>query len=84
MCITINELLHPLHDEDTHVLDEYVHLLHQDDPMRFKNASIGFGSKNWSSNMYNGPPKLLQKGADRNQLIFGYSFYCERLVPTTL
>ena len=51
MCITINELHQPLHDEDPHVLEEYVHLLHQDDPMRFKNTSIECGSKNWSSNM---------------------------------
>ena len=62
MCITINEQLHPLHDEDPHVLVEYVHLLHQDDPMRFKNTSIGFGLKNWSSNMCMGLLNYCKRG----------------------
>ena len=37
------EQLHVLHDEIPNVLVENVRLLSDDDQMRFKNASIGFG-----------------------------------------
>ena len=81
MCITLYEQLHILHDEHPHVLLQSVHLLDEDDSVNFVNGSIEFGSKNWPRNMSHIYPKMLIKGADRNQLIICYSFYCA--LPTT-
>ena len=81
MCITLYEQLPILHDEHPHVLLQSVHLLDEDDSVNFVNGSIEFGSKNWPRNMSHIYPKMLIKGADRNQLIICYSFYCA--LPTT-